>query len=325
MNEIKRFKKTGVLLVNLGSPDSPSVSDVKRYLKEFLNDPYVIDIPGPLRYLLVNGIILNTRPKNSAEAYAKIWMKEGSPLIFHSQNLATKVREHLNLPIELGMRYGDPSIESALKKLLAQGVEKVIFFPLYPHYSYAATETAIVLFEKLMKKQAPHLEYSIIEDYWEEDTYLDALADSLKPTLEEKKPDLLLLSYHGIPERQVFKTRNNSNYHSQCLITSEKVRVRLGLSLKQVKSGFQSRLDSKWIQPFTDTILQELPKQGIKRIAVASPTFSADCLETLEEIQIRYDELFKQSGGTEFHYVPCLNSSDSFVRSVKKILEPHLS
>ncbi len=325
MNEIKSSKKTGVLLVNLGSPDSPSVPDVRRYLKEFLNDPFVINIPKLLRLFLVNVLILNTRPKKSAHAYSKIWMKEGSPLIFHSKNLTEKVRDKLQMAVELGMRYGTPSIESALKKLLGQGVEKVVLLPLYPHYSYAASETAIVLFEKLMSELAPGTAYEVIEDYWDNSTFLDALADSIRPVLEEKKPDVLLLTYHGIPKRQVFQTRNQRNYHSQCLLTSRKVRERLGLPVEKVKSSFQSRLGPvKWIRPFTDFVLRDFPKHGVKKIVVASPAFSADCLETLEEIKLRYDELFRQNGGTEFHYVPCLNSSDAFVNSIGKILEPHL-
>lgn len=322
--EASKNLRTGVLLVNLGSPDSPSVPDVRRYLKEFLNDPFVINIPSLIRYFLVNGIILNTRPKKSAEAYSKVWMKEGSPLLFHTRNLTDKVRAKLQIPVEFGMRYGKPSIRSGIQKLLDQKVQKIVLLPLYPQYSYAASETAVVLFENLMKEMAPEIKSEIIEDYWDHPEYLDALTESLRPAMNEFKPDLLLLTYHGIPKRQVFQTRNKRNYHAQCLLTSKKVREKLGLPVSKVRSTFQSRLGPvKWIKPFTDHVIQVLPKQGKKRIVVASPAFSADCLETLEEIKLRYAETFIESGGTEFHYVPCLNSSDSFVNSIESILKPY--
>jgi ferrochelatase len=176
-----------------------------------------------------------------------------------------------------------------------------------------------------MNQLAPEMPYSIIEEFWDHPSYLQALTDSIRPTLEKLDPDLLVLTYHGIPKGQVLKTRNQKNYHAQCLLTSKKVRLNLGLPVEKVKSTFQSRLGPvKWIRPFTDFVLRDLPKKGIKRIVLASPAFSADCLETLEEIEIRYQELFKENGGIDFHYVPCLNSSDSFVDALHDILKPHL-
>ncbi len=332
--------------MNLGSPRSPDPADVRAYLKQFLNDPYVIDIPWFFRKLLVDGIILNTRPKKSAEAYSQIWTKEGSPLIEHTKGLASKVRSKLDQPsrpvsLKMAMRYGSPSIEEALREFQNEGVRELVFLPLYPQYSYAASESSIAEFERIQQSILPHVKTRVIEDFFSEPDFLTALAATLKPVLEEQKPDLLLLSYHGVPERQLTKVRtkpaecgspgccdhwsekNLKCYRAQCFETSRRITRELGLAPEKVMTTFQSRLGrTKWIEPYTDVVLEDLPKRGIKNLVVASPSFTADCLETLEEIQIRYRELFLESGGERFTYVPCLNSRDDFADFLAELVLP---
>jgi ferrochelatase len=318
-------KRTGLLLVNLGSPKSPSNDDVKIYLKQFLNDPYVIDLPSPLRWLLVNAFILNVRPQKTAEAYEKIWTPDGSPLFTHTRALTRKIIKKAGFPVEFGMRYGEPGIESAIKKLIHQGVNHIVLLPLYPQFSFAASETAIVEFERILKTYAGRITHSIIEDFYEHPAYIEAQAAAIRPYLEKHKPDLLMLSYHGVPIKQLTKTRNSKNYHEHCLRTSELLADALPFPREKMKSTFQSRLGlNEWVKPFTDLMLRELPAQGTKNILVASPSFTADCLETLEEIQIRYRELFLKSGGENFEYAPCVNSNDDFVDAILKIAEDHI-
>lgn len=318
-------KRVGLLLVNLGSPKSPSKEDVKVYLKQFLNDPYVIDMPAPLRWLLVNGLILNVRPQKSAEAYAKIWTQEGSPLLTHTRALTQKIAKKISHPVEFGMRYGEPTIESGIKKLIHQGVNHIVLIPLYPQYSFAASETAIVEFERILQSYDGRISHSIIEDFFEHPAFIEAQAAIIKPYLDQHQPDLLMLSYHGVPIKQLKKTRNRKNYQEHCLRTSDLLADALAISKEKIQSTFQSRLGpTEWVKPFTDEVLKALPGQGIKRLIVASPSFTADCLETLEEIQMRYRELFLSSGGEFFEYAPCLNSSDLFVSAVLKIASDHI-
>ena len=329
--------KKGVLLLNLGTPLSPSVKDVRAYLNEFLNDPYVIDLPYVFRKLLVNGIILNTRPKNSAEAYQKIWAEDGSPLMRYTKAITQKVRAKMsegeaNPPsVKMAMRYGSPSLPQVLDEYRAEGITDLVFLPLYPQYSYAASESSIAAFQKEQKKRLPHVRIEIVEDFFSEPAFIAALAASLQDSLARVKPDRLLLSYHGIPERQIakiskpptdcchpgccdeWKPKNQKCYRAQCYETSRLLARALGLAPEKVVTSFQSRLGrTKWIEPYTDILLQEFPKQGIKRLLVASPSFTADCLETLEEIKLRYHELFIDSGGESFEYAPCLNDRDDF-------------
>lgn len=310
----------GLLLVNLGSPNSPDPKDVKEYLREFLNDPYVIDLPAPLRWFLVNVIILNTRPKKSAEAYASIWTDRGSPLVDVTQRLTRKVQERVSFPVEMGMRYGCPCINASVDRLVSRGVTEITLLPLYPQYSFAASETAIVEFENVVKKKYPKIKTRIIENFHQHPAYIEALVKSIRPTLEKLNPDLLLLSYHGIPNKQRLKTRNKMDYQAHCFETSDLLQRSLALPKEKILTTFQSRLGpTKWIEPYTDLVLKDLPKQGKTKIAVASPSFTVDCLETLEEIQIRYQELFEEHGGKEFTYIPCLNESDDFVSAILKI------
>jgi ferrochelatase len=336
--------QSGVLLLNLGSPKSPDPSDVRRYLKQFLNDPYVIDIPTFFRKILVDGIILNTRPKKSAEAYSQIWTDSGSPLVLHTEALVNKVRTQVQtnerpVSVKMAMRYGSPSIQDALLEFKKEGVNDLVFLPLYPQYSYAASESSIAEFERVKEAILPQAKVRVIEDFFSEGAFITALAATLKPVLEELKPDLLLLSYHGVPERQLTKVRatpaecgtpgccdhwgekNLKCYRAQSFETSRRLSQELHWDSEKVMTTFQSRLGrTKWIEPYTDIILKDLPAKGIKNIVVASPSFTADCLETLEEIQIRYQELFLESGGEKFTYVPCLNSRDDFVACVTALV-----
>jgi ferrochelatase len=329
--------KKGVLLLNLGTPKSPSTKDVRAYLKEFLNDPYVIDLPTVFRKILVDGIILNTRPKKSAEAYQQIWTKEGSPLMVNTQALTEKVRLALgaDMNIKMGMRYGSPSLTEVLESFKAEQVDELVFMPLYPQYSYAASESSLVQFRKLQKQILPNAKIKVVEDFFSDPRFISALASSMREAVERFKPDCLLLSYHGIPERQIAKiakppkeccspgccdqwnAQNEKCYRAQCYETSRLLTKALGLSPEQVVTSFQSRLGrTKWIEPYTDFLLKDFPKEGKKRILVASPSFTSDCLETLEEIKIRYQELFMESGGEAFEYLPCLNSRDDFAKFV---------
>ncbi|MBU6153373.1 MAG: ferrochelatase [Bdellovibrionales bacterium] len=333
-------EKTGVLLLNLGTPESPSKKDVRAYLKEFLNDPFVIDIPAIPRKLLVNGIILNTRPKKSAEAYEKIWTERGSPLMIHTRELTDKVRSRLNRDgvgpsVKMAMRYGRPSLPEVLQEFKKEGVESLVFLPLYPQYSYAASESSIVEFDRVMKKELPRARVRVIEDFFSAPGFISALAATLRPVLEVEKPDALLLSYHGVPERQLLKIKKRPNpccspgccerwnegnekcYRAQSFETSRRLSDALSWSREKTITAFQSRLGrTKWIEPYTDILLEELPKKGVKKLVVASPSFTADCLETLEEIQLRYRELFLDAGGESFVYVPCLNSRDDFADAI---------
>lgn len=317
-------KRIGLLVSNLGSPDSPNVADVKRYLKQFLNDPFVIDAPWIIRYPFVNGVILQTRPKKSAEAYSKIWTKEGSPLLIHTRNLTNKLKKELPFPVEFGMRYGNPSIESAMEKLVNQAVNHVIFLPLYPQYSFSASETAITQFEKSLKKFKGRITGTSIESFHKHPSFIAAVGEKIKTAVDTFQPDAVLLTYHGIPEKQLNKTKNKTNYRDQCFDTTKELETFLGLPEEKMITTFQSRLGPvQWIKPYTDIVLKDLPKKGIKRILAVSPSFTADCLETLEEIQMRYQEDFLAEGGDEFRYVPCVNSSDAFVKAIQDIIQSH--
>ena len=316
-------KRVGLLISNLGSPDSPSVTDVRKYLKQFLNDPFVIDAPWIIRYPFVNGIILPNRLKKSAAAYEKIWTKDGSPLITHTKSLSHKLKQKLEMPVEFGMRYGTPSIQTAIEKLVHQAVNHIVFLPLYPQYSYSASETAIHEFEKGLIPYKGRINGSSIEYFYQHHTFIAAVAEKIKLAADTFQPDLILLTYHGIPEKQLKKTKNKTNYRDQCLETSKLLQEALGYPPEKMVTSFQSRLGPiQWIKPYTDHILKALPKQGHKRILAVSPSFTADCLETLEEIQMRYSEDFLEAGGEEFRYVPCVNSSDAFVEAIQEIIRP---
>ena len=335
--------KKGILLVNLGSPKSTAVEDVKNYLDEFLMDEKVIDYRWIFRALLVQGIILKTRPKKSAEAYKTVWTDEGSPLIVISKHLQQKLQEVVDVPVGLGMRYGEPSIKNGIQELVDQGITEITLFPLYPQYAMSTTETVIDKAEEVRKKFFPEIKINYIEPFYNRDIYIKALADSIR----EKLPvdfDLLQFSYHGVPERHIYKTDPTKTcsidnccmkddlpshkycYRHQCFKVTELVREQLGLPKDKVMVTFQSRLGKdKWIEPYTDATLEGLAKKGIKKLAIVCPAFVSDCLETLEEISVEGKEIFLHGGGERFDYIPCLNEDANWVNVVKTLSEEKLA
>ena len=328
----------GVLLINLGSPDSPSKKDVKKYLGEFLMDERVIDTPYILRTLLVKGIILNTRPKKSAEAYQKVWTEEGSPLIVYTNKLQAKVQEQVNVPVEIAMRYGNPSIKSGMDNLYKQGVKDILVIPLYPQYAMATTETVIVKSEEVKNAYYKDVTFTIVPPFYNHPDYIRVLSNSIADGLNGFKYDHLLFSYHGIPERHIYKTDptkshckidgsccNTSStahetcYRHQCFETTKLVAKTLNLEASTYSDSFQSRLGrDPWLQPYTAEQFENFPKNRIKNLAVVTPAFVADCLETIEEIGMEGKEDFLDSGGAEFKTIPCLNDNDEWAEVLAK-------
>lgn len=310
----KMKKNKGILLINLGTPDAPTTSAVRRYLDEFLMDPYVITLPTPLRWILVKCLILPTRPKKSAHAYQQIWTEQGSPLLINSINLKEALAQSLpDHHIALGMRYGNPSIASAVDELMQHDLDELTVLPLFPQYSEAATETAIQSFERAwarMLKQET-IKKVIIRDFHDQDFFINPTAGIIREHLDIHKPDLLLLSYHGLPESV------GKDYQAQCYTTSKLIAEKLALTNKQYSVSFQSRLGAQqWLKPYTDKHLIELYDRGIRNIAIACPSFVADCLETLEEIGMQAKAQWEALGGESLSIVPCLNSDSRWVSAL---------
>lgn len=328
----------GALLVNLGSPESPDAKDVKPYLDEFLMDKYVIDVPFLLRALLVRGIILRKRPEKSASAYKKIWWDEGSPLVVISKRMHKKVVAQTDIPVSLAMRYGKPSLLNGLQELHDQGVDEVLLFPLYPQHAMASTVTILVLAEELRKKHFPNMKFTTVPAFYNKPDYINNLADSIKKQLDGFAYDHLLFSYHGIPERHIRKTDVTKShckidgqccvtpspahefcYRHQCYETTRQVVELLGIPKEKYSQTFQSRLaGDKWLEPYTDVEVNKMPQKGIKKLAVVTPAFVSDCLETLEEIAMEANHQFKEHGGEEFLAIPCLNDSDEWCATVSR-------
>ena len=323
----------GVLLVNLGSPDSPSKSDVRKYLDEFLMDPRVIDLPYLVRAFVVKGFILNTRPARSAEAYAKVWTEEGSPLIVISERLKSALSEKLDMPVALGMRYGSMSIEKGIAELQLAGVDDVLLIPLYPQFAMSSTETVMEKAKEVMSR-FPGVKLEVLPPFYNDKLYEDAIVSSIKKKFKEN--DHLLLSYHGVPERHIRKsdisghctidskccfTENKSHeycYRHQCFNTTERILKRLGLKEGEYTNAFQSRLGTtKWLEPYTAEIIAEMPSRGVKNLSVVTPSFVSDCLETLEEMDMENREIFMDAGGESFNYIPCLNDTSDFVYALE--------
>tara|TARA_B100001175_G_C19514642_1_gene646452 strand:- start:44 stop:1078 length:1035 start_codon:yes stop_codon:yes gene_type:complete len=331
----------GSLLINLGSPDSPDPKDVKKYLGEFLMDERVIDFPKPLRTFLVKGIILNTRPKKSAKAYKKIWWEEGSPLIVLSKRLQEAVNKKVSVPISLAMRYGSPSIEQGIKSLVDQGVDEIMLIPLYPQFAMATTETILVLAEEIRDTKYPKLEFTVLPPFYNHPDYVRVLSQSIQEDLKDKKWEHLLFSYHGVPERHIRKsdiTKSHCKidksccqtssrahqfcYRHQCYETTRQVAEFLELSEGTYSTCFQSRLGiDPWLQPYTDQTVARFAKKGIKNMAIVTPAFVSDCLETLEEIGIEAAEDFEDKGGEELHLIPCINNRSDWVNVMSRWIE----
>jgi len=329
-----KMAQSAVLLLNLGSPDSPSVPDVKRYLREFLGDERVIDKPASslLRSVLVNGIIIPSRAKNSAHAYSTIWTAEGSPLVVTSRRTQEKLQARLSLPVALAMNYGNPSIPSVLGQLVARGVDRLLLFPQYPHYAMSSWETVVAKVRREAARLAPAMRIECVAPYFADADYIAALVDSARPFLSQPH-DHLLFSYHSIPVRHLTKADSShahcqvvadccttcSPAHATCYkaqvtrTTQEFARV-AQLDPARWSIAFQSRLANEpWIKPYTDFEYKRLAADGRKRLLVITPAFITDCLETLEEIQMRGAEDFRAAGGESFSHIPCLNDQPVWI------------
>ncbi len=330
--------------MNLGSPDSTTVKDVRKYLNEFLMDERVIDVPFILRSLLVRGIIVPFRAPKSAHAYQTIWTDEGSPLMVLTKQLQIAVQQKTDIPVEIAMRYGNPSPKVAFDNLVKQNpaVDEVVLFPLYPHYAMSSYETAVEYAKEIHKQNNYSFKLTIVEPYYNNNDYINALVESIKPYIN-KNYDKIVFSYHGIPERHVRKSDTTKNhcllvndccnvnsaahktcYRHQVFETTKLVTQALGINTDKWELTFQSRLDNKWLKPFTDIRLEEMPKQGIKKILILCPAFVSDCLETLEEIAIRGKEVFTEAGGEEYEMIPCLNVNELWVNTVLKLCNNHV-
>ena len=328
------MSSTAVLLLNLGSPDSTSVPDVKRYLREFLGDERVIDKPGIgfLRKFLVNGIIIPFRVRKSAHAYESIWTPEGSPLILTSKAAQAALQRRLDVPVELAMNYGNPSIPDVLRRLVDQGVKRLLLFPQYPHYAMSSWETVVVKVQREAAKLAPDLKLDCVQPYYADADYIDALVASARPYLGQPH-DHLLFSYHGIPVRHLTKGDSSrahcqvvpdccntcspahaTCYKAQVVRTSQLFAAKAGLDPAKWSISFQSRLVGEpWLSPYTDAEFERLAKEGRKRLLCITPAFVTDCLETLEEIREEGAEEFKEAGGEEFTHIPCLNDQPVWI------------
>ncbi|MBI6943263.1 ferrochelatase [Pseudomonas putida] len=330
-----------LLLVNLGSPASTSVADVRRYLNQFLMDPYVIDLPWPVRRLLVS-LILIKRPEQSAHAYASIWWDEGSPLVVLTRRLQAAMVEHWpHGPVEVAMRYGEPALPQVLARLAAQGVRNVTLAPLYPQFADSTVTTVVTLAKQTIAEQQLPLQLRVLQPFYDDPQYIQALAASARPYLQQDY-DHLLLSFHGLPERHLKKLDSTGKhdfqaadcckdasaemravcYRGQCLATAKAFATAMGIPDGKWSVSFQSRLGrAKWIEPYTETRLDELAKAGVKKLLVMCPAFVADCIETLEEIGDRGKEQFIEAGGEELVLVPCLNDHPEWVRVLAGMCE----
>jgi ferrochelatase len=328
------MSKRAVLLVNLGSPDSTSVPDVRRYLREFLGDERVLDLPAPARWLLLEGIILRTRPRKSAHAYQQVWTDRGSPLIVTSENVRHLLAERLHgaLPVYLAMRYGNPSIRSVLERMVADGITQVLLFPQYPHYAMSSWETVVVKVYEEAARCAPGVRVDCVQPFYADPDYIDALHAVTAPYLTHPH-DHLLFSYHGIPARHLRKADSSKAhclhvadccttcspvqatcYRAQVLATTRALVARAGLAHDRYSVSFQSRLAGEpWLTPFTDHELARLAREGKKRLLVLCPAFVTDCLETLEEIRVEGRDTFLAAGGESFEQIPCLNDQPPYI------------
>ena len=322
--------RVGILLTNLGTPDAPERKALRAYLKEFLWDPRVVEIPRLLWWFILHGVILNIRPGRSATTYRSVWTERGSPLLFHTQDQATALRDVLSrehgdqVIVEFAMRYGTPSIPDVLQGMLQRGVRKLLVLPLYPQYSGATTGSTFDALAADFTRRRWLPELRMINHYHDHPAYISALADSVKAyRAEHGGAELLLFSYHGVPQRYL---EEGDPYHCECLKTSRLVATELGLNEEEYKTTFQSRFGrEEWLKPYTDAVLKELPGQGVKAVQVISPGFAADCLETLEELAVENRDYFLSAGGEHYQYIPCLNSSPGHITALAQLVNEHLA
>lgn len=335
--------KTGILLLNLGTPLSPETADVRKYLREFLTDPRVIDIPWLKRQLLVNFIIAPLRAPKSGAQYKEIWTKEGSPLLIHSQNLRDKLQQKMGdaFVVELGMRYQSPSVADALHKILkTEGLGKLIIVPLYPQYSASATSSSVEKAMEVLKKQDIIPPFTFIGPFYNNPLFIEAFTTIWKKQYKFEEYEYFLFSYHGLPERHILTASKERNmkcdlgsccdvnspqnyfcYRASCFHTTRLLAEALQLKKGTYSTSFQSRLGKDpWIKPYTDFTITEKAKSGIKKMLVFSPAFVADCLETIYEVKVEYARLFKEHGGETLHLAESLNSHDEWVDALEKII-----
>lgn len=336
------MSRKAVLLVNLGSPDSPSVPDVRRYLREFLMDGRVLDAPWPIRFGIVNLAILPKRPRSSAQAYRSIWQDEGSPLVATSHRVQSALQDRLSIPVELAMRYRNPSIDAALENLAAREIDELLLIPLFPHYAMSSYETAVERVRDAVRNIAPRMRLRVQAPYYNRPDYIEALVASATPHLKEDY-DHLLFSYHGLPERHLRKSDQSgchclkaSNccevpspahatcYRAQCFQTTRAFAAKAGLPAGKFSIAFQSRLGrDPWMQPYADQAIERLARAGAKRLLVICPAFVSDCLETLEEIGMRGSETFREAGGESLGLIPCLNEHPAWLRTLQRMVTEH--
>jgi len=332
------MSKRAVLLANLGSPDQPDTPSVRRYLNQFLMDPYVIQLPWLLRRLIVGLFVLPFRPKQSAHAYQSVWTDRGSPLVALSMDLLAALKEKTGIPVGMSMRYGNPSIEAELLKLANEpGIEEILFIPLYPHYAESTVTTSVKEAERVIKKHALNVTLNVLKPFYNNPAYIDALVKSA-PQVQRIGQDFdhLIFSYHGLPELhitradptashclsspdccQVPSPAHDTCYRHQVLETTRLFVERAELDRQQYSIAFQSRLGrAKWLEPSTEATLRELANKGVKNVLVMCPAFVTDCLETLEEIEIQGSEMFREEGGESLTLVPCLNVQEDWVASL---------
>jgi len=333
--------KKGILLVNLGTPDSPSTANVRKYLTEFLNDPRVIDINPLGRFLLVNGIIVPFRAPKSAKLYREIWTPDGSPLLIHTKNLTQKVKSMVGdeYVVEFAMRYQNPSIAESLEKLRKEKVKSITVLPLYPQYASSSSGSTIEKVMKELEKWEVLPDLKIISSFYDNEDYLNAFVEKANK-YDLNNYDHIVFSYHGLPERHIKKgsahygsdfcqlgtccnTITKSNrlcYRANCFYTTRKLVEKLQIPENKFTTTFQSRLDNKWIKPYSDEVIEQLAKRGAKKILVFSPAFVADCLETIYEIGVEYQEIFHEHGGEKVDFVESLNDSDTWAKAVTKMV-----
>jgi ferrochelatase len=325
-----------VLLANLGSPDQPDTPSVRRYLDQFLMDPYVIQLPWPLRRLIVSLLVLPKRPKESAKAYQSVWLDEGSPLVVFSEQLKTALQTEVKMPVGIAMRYGSPDIETELLKLASQdGINEILFIPLYPHFAESTITTSVEQAKAVITKHQLSVKLNVVSPFYQQDDYISALVESARSYLTQPF-DHLVFSYHGLPEShitkldtsgshclkngeccQVVNPAHDTCYRHQIMMTTERFVEKAGLLETQYSVAFQSRLGrAKWLDPNTEDRLKELAAAGAKNILVICPAFVTDCLETLEEIAIRGQEVFEKAGGEKLTLIPCLNQHPKWVETL---------
>jgi ferrochelatase len=325
-----QVSRAGILLINLGTPQAPEKKALRAYLKEFLSDPRVVEVPRLIWWFILHGVILNIRPARSAVSYRSVWTDRGSPLLFHTQDQAEAMREEMTrrygdqMIVEFAMRYGAPSIPDVVQGMLQRGVRKLLVLPLYPQYSGATTGSTFdaLAADFTHRRWIPELRF--VNHYHDHKTYISALADSIKAYRNEHgSADKLLFSYHGVPQSYLDE---GDPYHCECLKTSRLVAEELGLQEADYQTTFQSRFGrQEWLKPYTDITLKGLPEQGVKSVQIVCPGFAADCLETLEEVAVENRDYFLAAGGERYEYIPCLNSSADHISALADIAADHLS